>query len=237
MLNVVNKYWALSSVILNKCDKMKTCGRQGLICSQEVHSVLRHVDNERQISHALVFCYEMCLSFSRSHFRFLFREWDGGMGLKVAMVLSHNCVLLKLQCRQYCGGLPEEFACKRKKTVTENKLVGNFLWLGSRGDECRSVYGPFLAPVVRLMSVFWGGVDFPGGAWVKKIFANAGDARNMGSIPGLGGSLEEEMATHSSILAWKVPWTEEPGGYSPCGHKESDTTEWLSAQRARGGFA
>ena len=36
------------------------------------------------------------------------------------------------------------------------------------------------------------------------------------------------MATHSSILAWKSPWTEEPGGYSPWGHKESDTTEQLS---------
>ena len=34
------------------------------------------------------------------------------------------------------------------------------------------------------------------------------------------------MATHSSILAWKIPWTEEPGGdYSPWGHKESDVTE------------
>ena len=37
--------------------------------------------------------------------------------------------------------------------------------------------------------------------------------------------LEEEMTTHSSILAWRIPWTEEPGGYSPQGHKESDTTE------------
>ena len=38
--------------------------------------------------------------------------------------------------------------------------------------------------------------------------------------------LEKEMATHSSILAWRIPWTEEPGGgYSPCGPKESDTTE------------
>ena len=37
------------------------------------------------------------------------------------------------------------------------------------------------------------------------------------------------MATHSSILAWKIPWTEEPGGlYSPWGHKESDTTERLT---------
>ena len=40
--------------------------------------------------------------------------------------------------------------------------------------------------------------------------------------------LEEEMATHSSIPAWKTPWTEEPGGYSPWGHKESDTTERLT---------
>ena len=35
------------------------------------------------------------------------------------------------------------------------------------------------------------------------------------------------MTTHSSILAWKIPWTEEPGGYSPGGCKESDTTERL----------
>ena len=35
------------------------------------------------------------------------------------------------------------------------------------------------------------------------------------------------MATHSSILAWKIAWTEEPGGYSPWGHKESDPTEQL----------
>ena len=37
--------------------------------------------------------------------------------------------------------------------------------------------------------------------------------------------LEKEMAMHSSTLAWKIPWTEEPGSYSPWGHKESDTTE------------
>ena len=43
--------------------------------------------------------------------------------------------------------------------------------------------------------------------------------------PGGEYPLEEEMATHSSILAWRIPWTEEPGGYSPKGHKESDTTE------------
>ena len=39
-------------------------------------------------------------------------------------------------------------------------------------------------------------------------------------------TLEKEMATHSSILAWRIPWTEEPSRlYSPWGHKESNTTE------------
>ena len=37
--------------------------------------------------------------------------------------------------------------------------------------------------------------------------------------------LEKEMATHSSILAWKIPWTEEPGGLHSNGVAESDTTE------------
>ena len=40
-------------------------------------------------------------------------------------------------------------------------------------------------------------------------------------------SLEKETATHSSILAWKMPWTEEPGGLQSTGSKESDTTAWL----------
>ena len=35
---------------------------------------------------------------------------------------------------------------------------------------------------------------------------------DLGLIPGLGRSLEKEMATHSSILAWRIPWIEEPGG-------------------------
>ena len=43
-------------------------------------------------------------------------------------------------------------------------------------------------------------------------------------VQSLGGEdlLEKEMTTHSSILAWKIPWTEEPG--SPWGHKESNMT-------------
>ena len=39
------------------------------------------------------------------------------------------------------------------------------------------------------------------------------------------GPLEKEVATHSSILAWKTPWAEEPGGLQSQGGKESETTE------------
>ena len=47
---------------------------------------------------------------------------------------------------------------------------------------------------------------------VKNPPANAGHIRDMSSIPGLGRSLEEDMATYFSILAWRIPWTEGPGG-------------------------
>ena len=49
---------------------------------------------------------------------------------------------------------------------------------------------------------------------VKNPPAKPGDIRDTGLIPGSEDSLEEEMATHSSILAWGTPWTEEPEGYS-----------------------
>ena len=46
----------------------------------------------------------------------------------------------------------------------------------------------------------------------KEPACNAGDMGDVGSIPGSGRSLEKGMATHSSILAWRIPWTEEPSG-------------------------
>ena len=56
---------------------------------------------------------------------------------------------------------------------------------------------------------------FPGGSVVKNLSANAED----GQVRSLGpkDSLEEEMDTHSSILAWEIPWTEEPGGIQSVG--------------------
>ena len=66
------------------------------------------------------------------------------------------------------------------------------------------------------------GLGFPGGQTVKNLPA-------MWEIwvQSLGGEdrLEKGMATHSSILAWRIPWTKEPGGYGPWDCKELDTTK------------
>ena len=63
---------------------------------------------------------------------------------------------------------------------------------------------------------------FPCSSVVKNLPANAGD---MTSIPGSDDSLEEGMATHSSVLAWRIPWTEKPGRLWSIGRKVLDMTE------------
>ena len=65
--------------------------------------------------------------------------------------------------------------------------------------------------LTTLSSLPWG---FPGGLVVKNLPANAGDT---GLIPGLGRSPGEETATHSSILALEIPWTDELGGVQSIG--------------------
>ena len=64
-------------------------------------------------------------------------------------------------------------------------------------------------------------MGFPGGSEVKNPPANAGSILGWRRSPGV------EMATRSSVLAWKIPWTEEPGGLQSRG-SQSDTTEQLS---------
>ena len=55
---------------------------------------------------------------------------------------------------------------------------------------------------------------FPGSSDGKEFACNAGD---LGSIPGSEKPPEKGMSTHSSILAWRIPWTEEPGGLQSMG--------------------
>ena len=83
-------------------------------------------------------------------------------------------------------------------------------------SSCCSVPSPGL---------LWGSVS-------KESAYSAGDClqhRRHGFVPWVGkmGPLEKEMATHSSVLPWEIPWMEEPGGLQSMGLWESYMTEWL----------
>ena len=71
------------------------------------------------------------------------------------------------------------------------------------------IFGPFKIPYILSR------------AFLKKCVNLKKKSKNYTKKP------EKVMASHSSTLAWKIPWTEEPGGCSPWGHKESNTTERL----------
>ena len=72
----------------------------------------------------------------------------------------------------------------------------------------------------------WVLMGFPSGSKGKESACNAED---LSSIPGLERSLEKGMSTHSSILAWEIPWSEEPGELnSQWRCRESDMAEQLS---------
>ena len=60
-------------------------------------------------------------------------------------------------------------------------------------------------------------LGFPGGSDSKE---SAGNMREPGSIPGWEDPLEKGMATYTSILAWRIPWTEEPGGSQRVRHNQ-----------------
>ena len=66
--------------------------------------------------------------------------------------------------------------------------------------------------------------SFPGGASGKNPPANTGAVGDTGQSLSQEDPLEEEMATHSSILTWKIPWTEEPGGLQSIGLDTSEAT-------------
>ena len=65
---------------------------------------------------------------------------------------------------------------------------------------------------IYLINLYIGISGLPHWLSGKESASNARATGDSGSIPGSGNLLEEDMATHSSILAWRVPWTEEPGG-------------------------
>ena len=70
--------------------------------------------------------------------------------------------------------------------------------------NCRSRRASLVAQSIKSLPAMWE-------SWVRSL--------------GQEDPLEKEMATHSSLLGWRTPWTEEPGGLQFMGHKESDTTQ------------
>ena len=82
--------------------------------------------------------------------------------------------------------------------------------------------------------------EYTNNHWVTCAFLVAQTVKNLFAMQetwvrflGQEGSLEKEMATHSSILAWKIPWTEEPGELQSWDHKESDTIEQITLSSIR----
>ena len=113
-----------------------------------------------------------------------------------------------LTCRSWC-------------VITYPPACG--IWGAVRLRRCPEREGEWCGGVGVLGEVL--GSSTTGGSVVKNPPASAGDAD---LIPGSEGSLEKEMATHSSILAWRIPWTEELGGLQSMRPQVSDTTEQLS---------
>ena len=90
-------------------------------------------------------------------------------------------------------------------------LLQLFLPGESQGQKSLTGYSPWGHRVGhdRTTFSFW---SFQVAQWIKYLSASTWDLGDMGSIPGQEDPLEEEMATHSNILAWKITWTKEPGG-------------------------
>ena len=109
-----------------------------------------------------------------------------------------SCFLFWVFGNEACGIL----ACWPGIKPTPSALEGEILATGPPG---KSPLASFKMYLVSIYTCLWG---FPGGSEVKASASDAGD---------LGFPLEKEMATHFSILAWRIPWTEDPGGLQSMG--------------------
>ena len=109
------------------------------------------------------------------------------------------------------------WACYQSNHNSGTSLV--IQWLGI----CLPTQGTWVRSLVWEDSTRWRG--FPDGLVVKNLPANAGDTRDLGRSLGQEDPLEEEMATRSSILAWRIPWTEEPGGLQSTGSQSQTRLE------------
>ena len=135
------------------------------------------------------------------------RGWLGtSMSFKYDLLLE-ICLSNRYMCESW-----SDRAC-RKILVWLTGMVGIF---STWRSLCK--YTMQLAQETDILRLYFG---FQGGMLVVKnpLPANVGSARDAGLIPGSGRFPEKEMATPSSILAWRIPWTEEPGGLQSMGSR------------------
>ena len=128
--------------------------------------------------------------------------------LQPAFKLTSACMTLACQASLSMGFSRQEYC-----SMLPCPLPGD---LPDLGIKLASHISPALAGGFFTTSATWepqlasSNPYFPSGSNSKESACNAGD---LGLIPGSGKDpLEKEMSTHSSILAWEIPWTEEPGG-------------------------
>ena len=182
---------------------------------------------------------------AKSHFVFQERvvsqdlTWQLGVILHPMMLLSLSPNLWDLEVWTVLGNHSDSQrseATEASRGKELDSLVSFFkIWLWLQWCLClrgsASTLNKFNFNLLLSKEVLKG---FPGCSAVKKPPAMQEMPETWFPSPGQEDPLEEEMVTHSSILAWKIPWTEEPVGYSPWGPKELDMTERAHAHTQRG---
>ena len=121
-------------------------------------------------------------------------------GISQARILEW--VAIFFYSKEYIHKLKKNKNLLWKSTVTKIELAGNYLYL------ILLIYPQIIANIL---------VGFPGNSVGKETSCSAGAL-------GQKNPLEKRMATHSSILAWRTPWKEEPGKLQSVRSQESDTT-------------
>ena len=111
---------------------------------------------------------------------------------------------------------------KCQKAAIHYNLISLFLKVRLKPSKmlfevCLPLQGRNHTAHFRNISWSTGCPSFPGGSVVKNLPTKAGNDRDWVQCLDREGLLEEEMATHCSILAWRIPWTEEPGRLQPIG--------------------
>ena len=123
------------------------------------------------------------------------------------------------------------FGCAGSRLLCTGFSLQWPLLLHSTGQALRLQKSRLLGPRAWAQQLWLSGfsclwqLGFPAGSVVKNL-----PAKEEMQVRALGWEdpLKKEMATHSSILAWEIPWTEEPGGQLSMGSQESDTTQPLN---------